>query len=287
MKKILAVSGGVDSVVMLDIAVGRYSPDDIIVAHFDHGIRNNSKDDAKFVQDLSKNYNVRFVQEKAELGENAPEALARQKRYNFLEKIAKNYNGTIWTAHHLDDLIETIAINLVRGTGWRGCSALDRENIYRPFLDEGFIKGIFNDLPTKNDIYKYAANQDLCFREDPTNNSEQYLRNRLRAQLDNFPNEKKLTIYNIWLHQKKLKKEIENIISEIVPTSAWQRNWFKNLDPEVAMEILRTALLKCGISATRPQIANFLNAIITYEPGKYFNLPNDNLVRINKNNFEL
>lgn len=136
-------------------------------------------------------------------------------------------------------------------------------------------------------MYQYAAKHNLHFREDPSNNSDQYLRNRLRNQLTNMSNEKKYTIYNMWCQQKELKNKINHVISEILPTKKWQRSWFKELDTNIAIEILRAGLLRNNISATRPQIASFLKAILTYEPGRLFNLPGGRLVRINKNNFEL
>ena len=120
MKKVLAVSGGVDSMVMLDFACHRYSVDEIVVAHFDHGIRAHSIEDAEFVGKVASEYGVEFRMEKVALGEGASEAAAREQRYAFLEKVANEAGGEIWTAHHLDDLVETVAINLLRGTGWIG-----------------------------------------------------------------------------------------------------------------------------------------------------------------------
>lgn len=128
-KKILAVSGGVDSMVMLNIiynsTVKKYGYDfakeNIIIAHFEHGIRGEeSKLDLEFVKETANKLGLRFEFSYGNLGKNTSEAKAREVRYNFLRGTAAKHQGIIYTAHHLDDLVETVIINLKRGTGWRG-----------------------------------------------------------------------------------------------------------------------------------------------------------------------
>ena len=159
MKKILAVSGGVDSMVLFDL----YKNDDVIVAHFDHGTRPSSKQDAEFVQKICQENNIKCIVETANLGENVSEALARECRYNFLNQVAKVQNAKIYTAHHQDDLLESIIINLLRGTEWRGLVPMGSQNIARPFIEKGW---------RKKDIIKYAGKRKLKFRQDPTNNED-------------------------------------------------------------------------------------------------------------------
>ena len=90
MRHILAVSGGVDSVVLLDMVVqGLMKSDQVIVAHFDHGIRPESADDAAFVKSLADKYGLLFETKREELGPDASEELARDRRYVFLRDIAK------------------------------------------------------------------------------------------------------------------------------------------------------------------------------------------------------
>ena len=103
-KFIVAVSGGVDSVVLLDKLV-KIGKSQLIVTHFDHGIRPDSADDAKFVAGLAKKYDLVFETGGLELGANASEDLARQKRYAFLRTIANKYDAQIVTAHHMDDFL--------------------------------------------------------------------------------------------------------------------------------------------------------------------------------------
>lgn len=273
--------------VMLDVICrsDNYSSGDIIVAHFDHGIRQNAAEDAAFVAHKAKEYGVEFRLGKGELGEGADEATARETRYDFLHNI--DPFATIFTAHHLDDLIETVAINLVRGTGWRGLAVLDSPGVRRPFLETE----MFYEPMDKAAIMEYAAKRRLEFREDPSNSWDEYLRNRLRHQMNNSPLsfEQKMEIFQLWQEQKRLKSEIDQLVVSLLPEKdmPWERAWFKDLEANVALELLRAGTLRAGVSATRPQLEDFRQAIINYAPGKYFNLPGDKLIRINKNDFEL
>lgn len=286
-KIILAVSGGVDSMVMLDMICRskNYSSSDIIIAHFDHGTRPSSKFDAEFVEHKAQEYGVEFWLGKGNLGEGVDEATARAARYDFLHSL--DPFATIFTAHHLDDLVETAAINLVRGTGWRGLAVLDSPGIRRPFLETE----MFYEPMDKAAIMEYAAKRRLKFREDPSNSWDEYLRNRLRHQMNNSPLnfEQKMEIYRLWQAQKQLKSEIDQLVVSLLPEKGtpWQRAWFKDLNVNVALELLRASTLQAGISATRPQLEGFRQAIIEYAPGKQFNLPGGKLVRLNKTDFEL
>lgn len=113
------------------------------------------------------------------------------------------------------------------------------------------------------------------------------MRNRVRVKLQGFTQKK--AIYELWQRQKVLKAEIDKLVAEILPEKgvAWQRSWFYELDAKVALELLRVGVLRAGISATRPQLENFRQAILTYPAGKSFNLPQDNLVKFSKTEFYL
>lgn len=297
-KKILAVSGGVDSMVMLDLVSrsGKFPLDELVVAHFDHGIRANSAEDAEFVEAKSREYGLDFYSERAELGEGASEAEARQKRYEFFAKVAEQIDDgrgvEIWTAHHLDDLVESVLINLARGTGWRGLAVLDTAGVRRPFLETE----MFYEPMDRAAIFEYAAKRRLEYREDPSNSWDEYLRNRIRHEMNNSPLNwsQKLQIYELWQAQKVLRAEIDNLVNGMLPTAGevWQRSWFQELDTtettqKVALELLRAGTLRAGIAATRPQLEDFRQAILKYLPGKSFNLPEDNLVKFTKTDFKL
>lgn len=170
---IAAVSGGVDSAVMLHHIATK--PDSVaVVAHYDHGIREDSADDARFVKGLAEKYGLRFELGEGHLGANASEDRARSARHTFLREVSQKYGGVkIATAHHRDDTIETAIINILRGTGRRGMSALRETDLYlRPLISW-----------TKPRIYEYAVQNRLEWVEDPTNASDKYLRNRVRHKL--------------------------------------------------------------------------------------------------------
>jgi tRNA(Ile)-lysidine synthetase-like protein len=120
MKYIVAVSGGVDSVVLLDQLMKKklsgFESAEFAVAHFDHGVRDNSSGDAAFVQGLTSHYKVPFELGVAKLGAGVSEEVARDARYAFLREVQKKHRAVaVITAHHKDDVIETAIINILRG----------------------------------------------------------------------------------------------------------------------------------------------------------------------------
>lgn len=281
MKKILAVSGGVDSMVLLDFFVKNYEKSDIIVMHFNHGTRESCKDDEEFVRKCCKNYNISIEVGYGKLGENVSEEKAREKRYEFFREIRDKYDGEIVVAHHIDDLIESIVINFLRGTGWRGVAVMNNSEIYRPFISE--------KCWSKKDILEYAGKNQIVFREDPTNSSEKYLRNRIRKKVREIPEEKKREIFRIYQRQIKFSKEISEIVREIVGDfgKIFPKDLFSNEENEVNLEILREILRKNNINCTRPQLKDALNAIKNYNSGKKFNLPEDRFFVVRKKEVEI
>lgn len=253
---IVAVSGGIDSVVLLDL-LSKQSDICLIVAHFDHGIRFDSALDAVFVNNLAINYGLKFESKRKELGINASEDLARKYRYKFLKDLADKYKASIVTAHHADDIIETIAINIKRGTGWRGVAVLD-SSIVRPLLSY-----------FKSDIVSYADSHNLIWREDPTNISKKYLRNRIRLDLNNKLNDNdKKRIINIWKLQCDLKHKIDQEIKiSICKNNSYSRDLLIYMDDLLAEEYLRAFIMhESQQSPTRKQVKRALLAIKTAKP---------------------
>ncbi|CAN5394631.1 hypothetical protein BH10PAT4_BH10PAT4_4430 [soil metagenome] len=271
-KYVVAVSGGVDSVVLLDYMAG-HSEYELIVAHFDHGIRDDSHQDAIFVRSLAEKYGIPFESKREELGKQASEELARNRRYAFLRSVAKKYDGLIATAHHADDAVETIAINLMRGTGWRGLAVLDSD-IIRPLLDMG-----------KQDILDYALAHNLSWHEDSTNASDAYLRNRIRRKTAQLSADDKQQLLGLRAHQIGLKNDIEREVRGLTgekPT--YSRYMLTHCDPKTAMECLR--VITRG-TLTRPQLTRALLAIKTNMPGTKFEAGRGVLFRFTSRNFEV
>ncbi len=267
---VVAVSGGVDSVVLLDMIVHGRLPvlnsqllnANLIVAHFDHGIRPESAEDALFVKRLAEKYGLPYETRREKLGVDAGEQLARDRRYIFLREIAKKYHAKIMTAHHLDDLVETIAINTVRGTGWRGLAVLDSQDIERPLL-----------TMTKTALIEYAKEHKLAWREDATNQDTKYLRNDIRHKLSKIDDETRTALKRYRDRQVFLRKEIDNESDRLIGASPYRRNMFIMVSDKAAMELLRAVFIKeYGWAPTRPQLGRALMAIKTIRAGKSYDV---------------
>ncbi|MBP9761503.1 tRNA lysidine(34) synthetase TilS [Candidatus Saccharibacteria bacterium] len=250
---VVAVSGGVDSIVLLDLLVKQHkqshkdATSQFTVAHFDHGIRPDSAKDRQLVEKLANMYGISFVYDRAELGAGASEATARNARYAFLTKVKKAVGAdAILTAHHEDDVLETIIINWLRGTKSRGLSSLrSNQLVQRPLLGM-----------TKKQIRAYAHSQNLEWREDSTNQDETYLRNYIRkhivSKLDARARGRLLEHSAI---AAKLNDAIGLLMSEYLekhttPT-AIDRLKYRELPKEVAREVLAEWIrrnAKVGIS---------------------------------------
>lgn len=257
-KYILAVSGGVDSVVMLDL-LARVAPHKMIVAHFDHGIRGDSDEDALFVGKLADTYQLSIAARREELGSGASEELARTRRYTFLREVAREHDAAVVTAHHKNDLVETVAINLLRGTGWRGLAVLDTFDLVRPLLDY-----------TKQEIYDYALTRGLEWCEDSTNLQLKYLRNRLRAKISQASEGLLTDVSSLRQRQVTKKRQITKEVAKIIDgfDGELSRYFFTSIPASSASEIIRELLrLRCGNGLTRLQRDKALLAIKTARPG--------------------
>lgn len=276
MRYLVAVSGGIDSVVLLDMLV-RDKKHELAVAHFDHGIRADSADDARFVAGLAAKYNLPFVTKREELGVQAGEELARAHRYRFLRDEAKKHDAVIVTAHHQDDVIESIAINISRGTGWRGLAVLGAADIQRPLLNLA-----------KSQIRAYALANCLEWVEDSTNASIKYLRNRLRRRIKmQLSDTGKQEIIAAWRRQVALKAKVSQELQQYIrPDREYPRYLFIMVETQVANELLRTMVAAVnGWAPTRPQTQRALLAIKTARPGSVFEIGDGAVLRFTANTF--
>ena len=177
---ILAVSGGPDSVVMTDL----FSKTGIkvAVAHVNFNLRGEeSNEDENFVRSLAKEYGIECYVKNTDThnyaGKNklSVQEAARNIRYDWFDQLIIDLNfDLIATAHHFDDQIETFFINVLRGSGLTGLKGIPvkRGKIIRPLL-----------FASREQIEEYANKHNLKFREDSSNLSGKYLRNRIRHSL--------------------------------------------------------------------------------------------------------
>lgn len=271
-KFIVAVSGGVDSVALLHM-LHRLGTHELIVAHVDHGIREDSIEDALLTRKLAEKYGLQFELSTHALGAKASEDQARRVRYAFLRDLAKQYSSQIVTAHHADDVVETIAVNLHRGTGWRGL-ATHGSDVVRPLISF-----------SKSQLYDYALQHGLEWREDSTNQSEAYLRNRLRKNLQEVSGNIRQPLFALRDRQLALKRDIHSEVQRVVGSGPlYERYFFTHIPNLVAVECLRH--ITEG-KMTRPQLERFLLAIKTTRPGKTIELGNGLRAHFTTRNFHL
>lgn len=244
-KYVIAVSGGVDSVVLLDM-LSSLEGVELVVAHFDHGIREDSANDAEFVRGLAKKYCLPFESERVELGKGASEATARKARYDFLRKIQEKYQAVaVLTAHHQDDLLETTIINLLRGTGRRGMhSVTNSGELLRPLLHL-----------TKPELIQYATENNLQWHEDSTNADTNYLRNKIRLDVlpsaDSGWREEMLgRISQASEINTRLDNEIDTLLQYrmLKGRMTISRSWFVKLPHVIAAELMSALLRKLQVA---------------------------------------
>ncbi len=170
---VCALSGGMDSVVLLHCLLG-ISEElklEITAAHFNHCLRGAESDgDEAFVRQLCRDWNVPLTVGRGDPGVRtgeSPEEAARNLRYAFL----RQQDGILATAHHADDQLETILLNLLRGTGLKGLCGMEprRGDLIRPMLSV-----------SREAIAEHAKCYALSYRTDHTNDEDDALRNRLR-----------------------------------------------------------------------------------------------------------
>jgi tRNA(Ile)-lysidine synthetase-like protein len=261
-KYIVAVSGGVDSMVLLDVLTGQTGLE-LIVAHFNHGIRDDADEDEQLVRETAATKNLPYIYDKVRLGASASEDAARKARYDFLRRVAKDQHATIITAHHQDDLLETTILNLLRGTGRRGLSSLQSSEVMRPLLDI-----------SKEEILAYARAHSLAWREDSTNADERYARNYVRQKIaPRLGAEGRQRLLEIIAQSKMLNDEIEanlgGVLAAQPSANELQRSWFAALPYNVSCEVMAAFLRTHGIrDFTARDIHRLVIAAKTFTPGK-------------------
>lgn len=257
-KYLLAVSGGLDSVVMLDL-LAQVSGLELVIAHFDHQIRGaESAGDAEFVQQLAKRYHLPVVVGYGGLGPDANEDHARQARYRFLKKVAQQKQAQLCLGHHQDDVLETIALNLQRGTGWQGLAVMGDATLLRPLLRF-----------SKRQLLNYARRRQLVWREDSTNQQLKYRRNQVRARISNgLSVEAQQMLIELYRNQTLLKKAIFQQCQQFYqPSGHYRRYFWIMLDQASAMELLKFIIRQdFNLSLTRPQLERAWLAIKTAKP---------------------
>ncbi len=179
-KILIAVSGGIDSVCLLDL-FSKYSTN-IAIVHCNFQLRGKESDDEEeFVKNLANQYQLPIFVKRfdtldyAQLQKLTIQEAARELRYSYFENIRRLYSyDFVATAHQANDHIETFFINLLRGTGIKGLVGIRPRNqsVVRPLL-----------FAFRNEIEHYIEENHLTYRIDSSNNTDKYLRNQIRHHL--------------------------------------------------------------------------------------------------------
>ena len=220
-KILLTVSGGVDSMVLMSLCVN--SGYTVGVAHCNFCLRGRESDeDEIMVQEHARKYGIechnrRFdtIGEMDRTGESM-EMAARRLRYTWFAQLCEEHGYTvIAVAHHIDDSVETFFINLMRGTGLRGLTGIHQQvgRIVRPLM-----------FASRKEILDYALHKHIPYREDSSNKTTKYLRNKIRLGLTprireinpRFPFIMSRNIERLMAAQRFIDGAIDHIYSEAV-----------------------------------------------------------------------
>lgn len=219
---LVACSGGADSVALFHLLRG-LAPGlriHLSLLHFDHALRPGSARDLEFVRKMAKRFHVPFYGARRKVKPRpadknlSPEEAARERRYDFFERTAKKTRiRKIALAHHRDDQAETVLMRIVQGTGLRGLQGM-RPVVQRNGLT--LIRPLFE--ATRLQIREFLKEQSIAHREDPTNRSEKFLRNRIRRRL-------------LPLLEKEFNPQIRESLCRLAETTACEStgidNWVK------------------------------------------------------------
>lgn len=230
---VVAVSGGVDSMALLHLLhqTGDYQ---LVVAHLDHGIREDSSKDRQLVEVTSEKLGLPFVFQEVRLGQGTGEAVARKARYDFLDDVVRSTKAqALITAHHQDDVLETAILNMLRGTNRRGLTSLQsREGRLRPLLK----------IP-KSALQEYAQIHNISWREDASNRDEAYARNYVRHKLlPKFSEADRARLLQIINNTSQINNMLDTLLVNHIDsqsvTGQLDRQWLIMLPHSLVREVL-------------------------------------------------
>ncbi|MEO6405466.1 MAG: tRNA lysidine(34) synthetase TilS [Ferruginibacter sp.] len=245
---LIAVSGGVDSVVLCDLCASAGFK--FFIAHCNFQLREKESDaDEIFVKELAARYKVKFFSKKFDTATYAEEnklsiqVAARNLRYEWFNEIIKDLSinsektvkQILLTAHHADDNIETMLMNFFKGSGINGLKSIvpKQQHLVRPLL-----------FAFKNDIVEYANKKKLAYREDASNASDKYTRNYFRNQL--IPGIEKVfpEVRNNLLDNAERFREIQDLYLDSVERTKKKMLLYKNEEVHIpVLKLLNTTSL--------------------------------------------
>jgi tRNA(Ile)-lysidine synthase len=251
-KVLLGISGGPDSIYLLYQFIGIRDEFklNLTCVHFNHALREESGQEESFVKDLCKKLKVKCLSEKKNVGKffdgDSLEQTARNLRFDFFLKCARERKAKkIALAHHKDDLIETVLMRLIRGSGLKGLRGFSVDSRYRSLQ---VVRPLIDT--TKEEILIWLKKNKIDYCEDKSNFEDIFLRNRIRLKL--LP----------------MLKEINPAISQTIHTTA------KTIavDYEFIYEMAQKAFLSLKKRETRKKIYLDLKKIKALPPALFNNV---------------
>lgn len=284
---VLGVSGGPDSMALLHlmITIKKATDIEVICAQVNHNTgRPGQSEEQEFVKRYCKNNGVVFEGMTIDdYGDDNFHNEARSKRYHYFEQIVRKYHAKyLLTAHHGDDLIETILMRIVRGSTLRGYSGfskivpMDGYTILRPLIHV-----------TKDEIIEYNKINKISYVEDSSNSKDVYTRNRFRKYIvPEFKKEDKNVHQKFYKFSKTLleynnyiDKQVEKIIPIVLPQNILNIEEFNKLDKVIQMKVIYYLLEKAyqdDLMLITDHHAELLYSLIqSKKPNSYIYLPNN------------
>lgn len=248
---LLAISGGIDSMVLLDIIVKLKERLNLIVAiaHVDHQKRESSKDDCDFVIDAAKNLNLPFFVKNLESrGEENFHNYAHKQRYEFFYQIAKENNiNKIVLAHNANDNAETVLMRLSRGSSYEGYRGILAKTKYK---DIEIIRPLIT-VP-RSEIAVYQQVNLVAYQNDPTNELDDYTRNRYRHHILPLLMEENPRfldkIQQFSLYQSQSYELIDSLSSQFLVNNQMAKNELKISELLKVLPIIQIEVIKKTIN---------------------------------------
>ena len=286
---VVGTSGGPDSMCLLHLLCDLKDKLNfkIIVAHMNHKVRIEADEEEKYVESFAKDNNLEYeVYELKEKINANFHSKSRIIRYKFFDEVINKYNANfLMTAHHADDLIETILIRIGRGSNLKGYSGFDL------ITDKGNYKQVKPLIfYTKEDIKKYMDDNNYKYYIDKTNNDDDYLRNRYRHHVlpvlykeSSSINERYLKYSNTILEADTfINKYVSNIINKIYKDNILDINLYLKEDKIIqdrVLEYILDTLYIDDLYKVSDTNKNEINKIInSTKQNLFIKLPNNHII---------
>lgn len=283
---VAGISGGPDSMVLLSLLIKLKKSLDItiICAHVNHNVRKESKDELIFVQDYCNKHGVIFESMVIEnYGDDNFHNEARHIRYRYFEQLVEKYHAKyLFTAHHGDDLMETILMRMVRGSTLKGYSGFSKTIEYPTYK---IVRPLIH--VTKSQIEEYANSHKIPYVVDSSNHKDKYTRNRFRKYIlpklkeeDPLVHEKFYKFSQTLLEcNEYIEKQVKKIISQVYPQNVLNVSEFLKQDEFMQKKILYYILEKYYqddlMLLTDRHVELFHQLIISQKSNAVIHLPNN------------